>query len=570
MGEAIRSVTGPGLSRLVLALVLAGIVFPIAAGLGQTWSVAFGYLPAIGATEPSLEPWRMLAATPGLASSVALTLRTGILATAIALVLSLGLSIMLWTGGRSGRLLAPLLAAPHAAVAIGLAFLLSPSGWIARALSPWATGWERPPDLAIVNDPAGLALILGLVVKELPFLTLVILSALGRLPVAQDLAAARSMGYGPGMAWAKVIFPQLWRLLRLPLCVVLTYGLSNVEMAMILGPSQPPTLAVLVTRDFADADLSRRLPAAAAATLMMALAAGSILILVAVEHLYTVFGRYWLRQGARGSTGAPLLHAAAVGAGAVLLFGFLSLCALLLWSVARRWTWPDVWPSALTLRTWADPGLPWSDLVLTTLALALLSAILSLLLAILWLEAEDRLRRPRARWAEALIYLPLVLPQVAFLFGLQIAFLSAGVGTGWGVVLWGHVLFVFPYVMIALSPPWQALDPGLVRSAAALGAGPDRRLLAVKLPSLLHPILTAAAIGFGVSVALYLPTLALGGGRVATVTTEAVTLASGADRRVLGVTATLQAVLPWAVYALAAAIPGLVFRNRRGLRGTGR
>jgi hypothetical protein len=53
----------------------------------------------------------------------------------------------------AARLLAPFLAAPHAAIAIGLAFVIAPSGWIARALSPWATGWETPPDLATVHDP---------------------------------------------------------------------------------------------------------------------------------------------------------------------------------------------------------------------------------------------------------------------------------------------------------------------------------------------------------------------------------------------------------------------------------
>ena len=53
----------------------------------------------------------------------------------------------------------------------------------------------------------------------------------------------------------------------------------------------------------------------------------------------------------------------------------------------------------------------------------------------------------------------------------------------------------------------------------------------MKLPMLLRPMATAAAIGFAVSVAQYLPTLFIGAGRVATLTTEAVTLSSGADRR---------------------------------------
>ncbi|MGB3177086.1 MAG: ABC transporter permease, partial [Albidovulum sp.] len=80
---------------------------------------------------------------------------------------------------------------------------------------------------------------------------------------------------------------------------------------------------------------------------------------------------------------------------------------------------------------------------------------------------------------------------------------------------------------------------------------------------------TAAAIGFAVSVAQYLPTLFLGAGRITTLTTEAVTLSSGSDRRVSGVYAVLQATLPFVVYLAALALPTILHRNRQGLSGAG-
>jgi putative thiamine transport system permease protein len=107
----------------------------------------------------------------------------------------------------------------------------------------------------------------------------------------------------------------------------------------------------------------------------------------------------------------------------------------------------------------------------------------------------------------------------------------------------------------------------LLHSAAALGATPLRRLFAVKLPILLRPVLTAAAIGFAVSVAQYLPTLFMGAGRVATLTTEAVTLAAGSDRRIVGIYAVLQAALPFLAYAAAILLPAILHRDRRALKG---
>ena len=83
---------------------------------------------------------------------------------------------------------------------------------------------------------------------------------------------------------------------------------------------------------------------------------------------------------------------------------------------------------------------------------------------------------------------------------------------------------------------------------------------------LLAPILTAFAVGFAVSVGQYLPTLLVGGGRIQTLTTEAVALSAGGDRRAIGVFALAQTVAALLPFALALALPAFVWRNRRGVR----
>ncbi|MCV2867733.1 ABC transporter permease subunit [Defluviimonas sp. WL0002] len=561
---------GRWLRGLVLAVVMLGLVLPIAAGLWETLAAAFGHLPAIGETGASLDPWRRLLDLPGVVTSVKLTLWTGLASTAIALLLALGAAG--WAHRRFGpralgRVLTPFLAVPHAALAIGLAFVIMPSGWIARAISPWATGWDLPPDLAIVNDPAGLALILGLVIKELPFFLLVTLAALAQIPVGSQMRAGRAIGYPPAQVWAFVIVPQVYAQIRLPVYVVLSFALSVVDMAIILGPSNPPVLAVAMTRWFLAPDSGLILPASAAAMTQALIVVGAIALWRGAEALIAVAGRAILRQGRRRHAWAGAARASAGIAATLFVLGLLSLAALTVWSIAWRWSFPDMWPETLSLHSWARPGAGWGLAVLNTAVIGFATTALALVLAVAWLEGEDRGGLARARWAEALVYLPLIVPQVAFLFGLQVVFLRLGVSGGIGAVIWAQALFVFPYVMIALSDPWRALDRRLLRAAAALGAGPARRLFAVKLPILLRPLLTAAAIGFAVSVAQYLPTLFMGAGRVPTLTTEAVTLSSGSDRRVTGTYATLQSALPFLAYAAAFFIPAWVFRHRRALSG---
>jgi putative thiamine transport system permease protein len=565
------STEGRSLRALVLAVVALGLIGPIAAGLWIGARASLGVMPAIGATGPGLAPWRDLLAIPGFGSALRLSLVTGLGSTLAALVLALAVSAALSgrrTPRRVTRLLTPFLAMPHAAMAIGLAFVLAPSGWIARGLAP-LFGWDRPPDIATVGDPWGLALILGLMVKEVPFLLLMIQSALTQIPVRAHLRAGRSLGYGRGMAWIALILPQLWPLIRLPVLVVLAYGLSVVDMALILGPSNPPTLAVLLVRLFSDPDTRMLLPASAGALVQAGLVLVCAALLLAGARGAGGLGRVWLRRGGRGQGVDPVVRAIA-GAGLALLgLGVLAIAALALWSVAWRWSFPHLLPQSWSLRAWSTPGGGWGRALTATLALALATTALSLALAVAWLEGEDRARRGRAGWAEALIYAPLLVPQIGFLVGLNVLFLRLGLSGGWVAVIWAQALFVFPYVMIALSDPWRALDPRLGRAAASLGAGPWRRLWRVKLPVLLAPLCTAAAIGVAVSVAQYLPTLFMGGGRIATLTTEAVTLASSSDRRITAVYASLQAALPLAAYALAFALPAWLHRNRKDLRGGG-
>ncbi len=70
------------------ALTLLLFLGPVIAGLLGTLAPAFGYLPALGGTAPSLEPWRQLMAAPGLASALEVTLVSGLLSTALALGIS--------------------------------------------------------------------------------------------------------------------------------------------------------------------------------------------------------------------------------------------------------------------------------------------------------------------------------------------------------------------------------------------------------------------------------------------------------------------------------------------------
>lgn len=558
-------------------VTLTAFLTPVAVGLAGTLAPAFGYLPALGGNTLTLEPWRELMERPGVTRAVVLSLSTGVTATVVSLLLAIGLAAS-WHGSRAmallRRVLAPLLAVPHAALAIGLAFLLADSGWLARGVAagaltiggPLAEGWARPPALGLVNDPHGLALIFGLVLKETPFLLLMIVAGLGQIPADRTLAVARTAGYGPVTAWMTVVLPQLYPQLRLPIYAVLAYSLSVVDMAMILGPATPPTLAQLILVWSNDPDLNRRFAAAAGATLQLAIVIGAIGAWFCVERLAARLGRRRTAAGRRGGQrgGARIWS----GAGFAVVCGFtlLGLAALALWSVAGQWRYPHVLPIGMTADTWTAAAPRLAMPAETTLIVGLASTAIALVLTIGCLAYEKRAHlRPtvRALW---LLYTPLLVPQIAFLFGVQVLLVAVDLDGTWPALVWSHLMFVLPYVFLTLADPWRALDDRYERAARCLGASARQVFWRITVPMLLRPILIAGAIGFAVSVAQYLPTVFAGGGRLTTLTTEAVAMAAGGDRRILGVYAFTQMALPLLGFVLALAIPAVAFRRRRGMR----
>lgn len=551
-------------------LTLLFLLGPVAAGLLGTLLPSFGLLRLSGDPAFSLVPWTALAEWPGLARSLWLSLKTGLISTCIAFVLAV-LLVAGWQGTRwfniAHGFLSPLLSLPHTAAALGLAFLVAPSGWIARLFSPWATGWDRPPDLLILNDPGGWSLIFGLVLKELPFLLLMLIAALPQLQVRDRRNVATALGYGTVLGWCLTVVPGAYRQMRLPVYAVLAYAMSNVDMALILGPTAPPVLSMQILKAMNDPDLSHRAPAAAAALVQLVLVLLALLVWRFGEVLTAKLANAILWRGSRGTGAAyqslkPFGLAAVATTAAILFSGLL---AHLLWSLTGRWRFPDVFPQSFKFKTWVRAE---EDLLLTgftTVALAFLVASVALALVIGCLETEQRRGRQMRVGGLLILYIPLILPQISFLPGLQVLLLLFGIDRGIWPVAVAHLVFVLPYVFLTLAGPYWAWDMRLATVALALGRSKHNVLWRIKLPMLLGPILTALAIGMAVSVGQYLPTLMASGGRVETLTTEAIALASGGNRREIGVWAITLTVAAWLPFLFAYALPALIFRNRKGM-----
>jgi putative thiamine transport system permease protein len=499
-----------------------------------------------------LSAWQDLLADSQLRRALASSLWTGLAATVLSVlcaawILSRSFAARPWPWVM--RTLSPLLAMPHAAFAIGLVFLIAPSGWVLRAVSPWATGFDLPPPWVTTQDPWGLGLIAALVGKEVPFLLWVAASQIKRADAgprwAREMELACTMGYSRNAAWWKVVWPQLWPRLGAPVVAVAAYSLTVVDVALVIGPASPVTAAVLSWQWLLDADPAINAKGAAGAWLLAALAG-----LLALTFW---LGRRLLPLRARrsdGQRGRADLGGARSFAPAVLLVSVYAMvmAALAVGSVSGVWPFPALWPHNLSLGGWRSVASS-LDTVTTSIALAATSGLSALVWTVLWLEAapahwDARLRR--------VAYLPLLLPSILWVVGLHRLTLAWHIDGQWLGLWLGHTLAALPYVLIALSPTYLGFDVRYRQLASSLGHGRMAFLWRVKWPLLKAGLWAALAVGFSVSIAQYLPTLFIGGGRYATVTTEAVALANGGQRSVLAAYAWLQWLLPALVFAGAA------------------
>lgn len=488
-----------------------------------------------------------LLAHPQVPGALWLTLFTGIAST----LLSLGFALLVIAGARRNPAAGAgaFLAVPHLSLALGLAFLVMPSGLLARVIATLVTGWTEPPPWVTTHDPLGVALIAALVLKETPFLVWVFAGLLNRDDLRQQFAghsaAARSLGHGPTSTFLRVILPQLLPRAVLPLIAVLAYGMTVVDMALVIGPGQPPTLAQLAWTDLNDAEPATAARGAAGVLLLSVL----ILVLLLVVGLLLRLGRPWtggIYSGypRRGKLSLPV--SGQIWGLWMALYALIGIL-LLVQSVSGFWPFPRLLPQGFTLKAWPQL-LSDSQAFTTSLVLALATATTALAATVAWFETQPP-SRDRIIWTAAM--LGLCLPALLVALGQYRLFLWFGItGTPTALFL-AHLLPVTAYVIVMLAGPYRGYDRRWQATAAGLRASPPHFLVHIKWPMLKAPLLSAFAVGFAVSVMQFVPAQLAAAGRYTTLPMEAVTLSAGGNRALIATYGLALTALPLIVFVMA-------------------
>lgn len=246
-----------------------------------------------------------------------------------------------------------------------------------------------------------------------------------------------------------------------------------------------------------------------------------------------------------------MVYALLVGVAVALVL--LPLLLLVVTGLVNRWPWPEVIPSAWSLRgirRLFAGGQNVGAVAAGSIRLSLVVAGCATAIATLAARAICLGEGGKTRWVERLTLLPLVVPATAFGMGSHMLFIRLGLNNTPFAVVLSHLICALPFSVRMMVDVTTAARGRLEEQAMVLGAGRFRAFLHGSLPALAPGMVSAAAVAFMISYTQYFLTMLIGGGKVQTLAVVVMPLISGADRTISSVYSLLFILLGWMVFLL--------------------
>jgi spermidine/putrescine transport system permease protein len=207
-------------------------------------------------------------------------------------------------------------------------------------------------------------------------------------------------------------------------------------------------------------------------------------------------------------------HALTVYALLAVAYLMLPIAVVILFSFnnpAGRFNY--IW-EGFTLDQWSNwdavPGI--RDAIVTSLQIGILSTLVATVLGTLMALAVVRHRFTGRGATNVLVFLPMATPEIVLGASLLTLFLQGQVVTGYLTIFLAHVMFTVSYVVVTVKARLIGFDRHLEEAAMDLGANEWTTFRKVTLPLLAPAILSAALLGFALSLDDFVITYFVAGG----------------------------------------------------------
>jgi putative spermidine/putrescine transport system permease protein len=260
-------------AKLTLALLAVLVVSPTVFSVGYGALTSFGFFSPTGENAFTLNHYAALFESGDLLRSFFFTVWVAGVSTALSFGIAFFIALVIhglpgWNE-RSRFLIQLPLPVPHLAVAVLAILFLSQSGLASRILFGIGTIETQRDFPELLYDRFGIGIIAVYLWKEIPFLTLVMLSVMSSVGknyerVAQSLGATRVQQI------YFVTLPLVWRGARTSLMIVFVFIVGAFEVPLLIGATYPPMLSVLAHQRFHAANVDVKAESFAVSTLVSA------------------------------------------------------------------------------------------------------------------------------------------------------------------------------------------------------------------------------------------------------------------------------------------------------------
>ena len=166
--------------------------------------------------------------------------------------------------------------------------------------------------------------------------------------------------------------------------------------------------------------------------------------------------------------------------------------------------------SGKTMNAWTGFSLDWyeemfqsqqiMEALKNTLTIAFWAATIATVIGVAACVGLNSMREKSRSLLMGLNNIPLLNADIVTGISLMLSFLLFGISLNYGTVLFAHITFCIPYVILSVMPKFRQLQNHTYEAALDLGASPVYALFKIVLPDIMPGVISGFLLSFTMSV----------------------------------------------------------------------
>lgn len=245
---------------LLIAPAALLLLFIMGVGICTCILQSLGYFPLIGLDNITFGYYKEILSNQQFINSLMLSLKTSIISSIIATIIGILLAYLM-TKSRVSKLRCFLLnlpiIVPHIIVVMLAFAVFSKTGIIARILYNLNLINDSREFVSLVNDKAGIGIIIVYIYKGMPFIAITVYNILKSLDVRLE-DVALNLGANKFQVLKLVIMPQIMPTILSSFIVIFAFSFGSFEVPYLIGATNPKALPVNAYINYINIDLAQR------------------------------------------------------------------------------------------------------------------------------------------------------------------------------------------------------------------------------------------------------------------------------------------------------------------------